>query len=381
MSIAGSGLKLQSMMSHLEQFKDDEGDAGYKALFRGYALRYFDVYRSEKVLQRVVDDHPTWAFARIMLGGVKAFVATYLDDEERIRQALRETRLAHDTLGDIDVVVMYHLWACRVALQFATVPGEPHDELRQEADAIVLKTKDMYPDNPEWNANVAWYYEEIGDMNAAAEAWKMATGGIDRGWVTCHYVAFLVRQGRQVDALTMLNRMEPTTVLARVSHAFLLAGTEHRDKARALCDQMIENATTAAHKACAIEILCVLGDAENAKKLSERFARELENDDPHEWLDGQIAALEFHANPANISEFDKKCGDTPIGRSRFHFQLALYYLAVKNPQKAAEHFDRHVDTGVMNAAIYWAMAFQKLLEDNPNWPYAGDSQASEPGTN
>ena len=78
-------------------------------------------------------------------------------------------------------------------------------------------------------------------------------------------------------------------------------------------------------------------------------------------------SLEFHAGIA-ISEFDKDCGESPIGRMEFHYHVAMRKLCEGDRAGAIEYFDRCTKSSLIDGGYYHvAKAFKRLLEENPHW--------------
>jgi tetratricopeptide (TPR) repeat protein len=315
----------------------------------------------------------------MMLGGVKADISTRWERGDRVDEALREARLAYEIVSDNRMVAQVYLYTLSVAIHCAIVAGESPDALRQEADKIALQLEQKYPEYRQANADRAFYYMVVGDLDASEKAWAAASGDEDGGGITFRYAALLVQRGRQQEAIEVLNRFVPTTPLAKQAKACFVLGTPGgRREAQKLCADLIDNSLSKHAKLYALQTLCLLGNLGAVNREAKRFAEECADDDFHTWID---TWFEFFAAPEKLDEFRERCDDCPERRLQFHYNAAFYFLAIHDKDKARHHFEQCISQGVADGWTYWAMAYVKLLEDNPNWPYREDSEGAEPDRN
>ena len=83
-------------------------------------------------------------------------------------------------------------------------------------------------------------------------------------------------------------------------------------------------------------------------------------------------SLAFHAG-GTINDFDRDCGDSPIGRLEFHYNVAMRKISEGDREGAIRHFDECIQSSLIDSGYFqWAKAFRRLLVDNPEWANLAD---------
>ena len=340
----------------------------YESLILGCALMYLDTVRCVEMLQETVNRHPEWIVARAMLAGAKGHRAIELPNADLAREALKETKLAADLLPDNRVVALYNVWTHRVAIYFAQLENRDYEDIRHDAEASIQVLMKKHADyNTAGAYNVATFYEVIGEDDKAMEVFSNSIGNADHDGWTYYYVGLLVRRGRLDDALELLDAIRIDSVGARYAKANLVAVIpERREEAKRIYDSFVDELDFAYAGTSAVEILCLLGDSAKVQSESRRTLGLLSKHDVTAWL--PVKSLEFHAGQA-IEQFDEACGEAPIERMEFHYQVAMRKLAEGDRESAIRHFDECAKSVITDSwCCTWARAFRRLLEDHPNWP-------------
>jgi serine/threonine protein kinase len=354
-----------------------EPQEDHNRLVFAYALAHFDTRRSMEIMEGIVKRHPTWAVARAILGGTMVHRAIELSDPELARSGLEETRLAFRLLRGNRVVTLYYLWANYAAIRSAKIEGQSFDELQRDAEDAVQTLNENFADYTAGAANTAWFYETIGDLDAAAEVWAAAVGDTDHGDWTYSYAALLVTAGRYQDALKMLeNVRELRTVSTRTAKAYLLATSpDGQEEAKRLAIELIGEGESLNACLHGIAILCLLGERERVITESRMIA---ERGYPETPLWKSLAVVRFHAQQLSVESFEEVCNDSGIGRIVFHFNMAFRAISEGNRELARGHFGECTAIGYPSYGVYhWSKAFCQLLDDNPNWiPSAAGGESS-----
>jgi serine/threonine protein kinase len=338
----------------------------YEALILGCALLYSDTESCVEMLRETADRHPEWVLARGFLGGAKAHRALELRDAGLANEALEDTRLAQQLLPENRVVALYNSWTHRVAIYFKQQRGERYEDLAKEAlDGIkpLLKNHEDYIAGA---YNIAETYGWLGDEEAAIRILKKAVGNADRGWLTSHLVSRLLWCGRFDEARELVESVDAQSVDVRYIRACLFAGIpEKREEAERLANALLDEEEAIDAGSCAIEVFCILGQDTKVRSESRRCLDILPERSIANWMPKE--SLEFHTGIA-ISEFDKDCGDSPVGRMEFYYHVAMRRLCEGDRAGAIEYFDLCTKSSLIDGGYYhMAKAFKRLLEENPDW--------------
>jgi hypothetical protein len=154
----------------------------------------------------------------------------------------------------------------------------------------------------------------------------------------------------------------------RFAKGLLLATIpERRQEAMDLCQSLLdESEPTDPNFPPEIQILCLLGEQEMVISKARKRQAALGNSKVANWMPEK--SLRFHAG-ATIDDFKADCGETPIGRLEYDYHVAMRKLSERDREGALRHFAECAKSSLIDSGYRkWALAFRRLLADNPDWP-------------
>jgi hypothetical protein len=332
---------------------------------RGHAIGFLDEGQSMKDFDTAITmrDSPV---ARAFRAYVASTNGIDKGDLKRIEQAMDDIRQSKFRLRDNNYVRMTSI---HTHLHAAYLYGETGQTEKQKAALAEAKDDaDVLKDFPgsQGVAARAWYFESVGDDEAALKVLEQASTREETKGLVWLYALALYRKDQVQQALDALDRGQPTENLLRI---FLL--TEHPkygpDKAyqsyQELAARRKRDTANQGRDWSAPTPLLFLGKRAEAAEAFRDVASELGAG----WIDPSALA-KYVAGSMSEEEYLKTGSGGRIGLCLNHYLIGLVLLSEGDREGAREHFQKSIDTKrYPHRAYTYSRLFLERLKD-PAWP-------------
>lgn len=216
--------------------------------------------------------------------------------------------------------------------------------------------------NPIGRMQRAFYFEILGDEEAAVEEWRQAFQRSGTGVYAFWYAIGMLGRGRSAEALETMNRMGPSTdALTAIARASLLLDQNLPEAAEQAYQQVVARLGSLRVLGEAIPLLA--GQSERVATNCARLLEVIPAQHP------DYSTLQFLAGESSRQEFLDRAAASGKLRGTAHYWIGSRCLAQGDRETAAEHFARSVETRThWWLGFRWSRAFLARLEADPHWP-------------
>lgn len=328
-------------------------------LFLGAAFvgAHPDTSKAVSLLERAKQKRPS-GITFLQLALAEGFHAIDVGSWPLAQKAMDHCEWASEILGpEYPMVLTVRLNACNSAVRLCP-EGEKASVLEKAAKAA--RALESNP-NPIGRMQRAFYFQMLGDEEAAVQEWRQVIQHAGPGLYASYYAAAMFGRGRSAEALETLNRMESTDALTAVARACLLLDQRQPKEAEVIYQHVAVRARSLRLLGETIPLLT--GDATRVVTNCTRLLEAIPAQHPN------YPALQFLAGQSSRREFQDRSAAFRVQRCSVHHWIALRSLAQGDRKTARDHFAQSVETGAyILPVLHWSRAFLARLEADPRWP-------------
>jgi tetratricopeptide (TPR) repeat protein len=289
------------------------------------------------------------------------FASKLADAEAEAEGALKDGQVARAMLPDNPFVLAQSVYAQLVASVVYEDVGRRDEAQRLLAQAGRDVKALQGSSSPIAVKSCFWYYEYIGDDDAACDLCKQGT--------EFRLVPMLYRRGELTQALEAADRaLTRNAGLARVERGFVLADLPDgpaRAEAAFREARHVPDVSRFSQLSAPL-LLRFLGRKKEAVEASLQINRA---EMPAGYENWYLKYLDFHCALITADELLKLAEGSRLNRCEAHFAIALDHLAEGDRKAAREHFQKCSQT---RAFIFWdwiwARVFLARMDKDPAWP-------------
>jgi tetratricopeptide (TPR) repeat protein len=337
-------------------------------LFKGFAQTADSPVEALRTLDEGIKRRDS-ALARLIRTTARTGHAMMTGNARDVELALEDAIVAKSMLPDNVVALRTHLLAHLVGANVLEEAGDATrraiclTEAQRDAEAL-----GGFPGNSLAHDARAWYFEHIGDDEAAITEWcarAEATGA----WWGCAWEYY--RMGAMEQALTAIER---TALPQRDMRYYLwracivLELPERHGEALADYDSAMRSNPQGYNVLMPQMILYLLGRKSDARAAVARLGEQYRN--MPAWMPAWYQHL-FRYVSGNLpaEELLRTAGASRGHRCEAHFWIGLSSLAEGDRHRATAHFRDSVATRVFDFFEYtWSRCFLARLQQDPTWP-------------
>jgi tetratricopeptide (TPR) repeat protein len=353
-------LQASTMGEMLLQLEDQPPRTALDCLCVGTALvaGHPETAKAVSMLERALKQRAS-GVTYVQLALAEAFHASDAGSWSTAQKALAHWEAARELLGaDHPLVRTARLNACNIALQLCS------DEMRPGIlEQAALAERALAPrTDPIGHMQRAFYFQIVGDRDAAASAWLQAVEKGGRGLFVSWYSAAMFSANRAAEAIQVLDRVKPPPEsLTSVARALLMLDVGRPEEAEQIYRQVASRPGFS--RVHAESVLLLMGQRDRVAGNCAHLHKEIPLEHP------EYQAIAFLSGRISSEDFIDQVGTSLFQRCGVHYLVALVCLAEGDRHLARSHFNHCVNTGVHCMPTYqWSRAFLDRMDQDPAWP-------------
>ncbi|MCS7471581.1 protein kinase [Stieleria sp. ICT_E10.1] len=225
--------KWKQLMSTFDEWMPREEFVDIDRLFLEYARLYSDFDTAAVGLERLLNKHPDWHLARVLLAIAYAESAQDTGERPKLKRALDAIEVPLKLYPGNPFVLMVGQFVHEVALRLYEPPPE---SIREKASEIV-SVLEQHKDYDAGILMVAGYYDLINDREKALAGWKELLDS--RAFYQSRAMSEFYSEGKD-DLDELILTLETEDPQAKIAQAYVLAqNPERHNEAQAILEEQL----------------------------------------------------------------------------------------------------------------------------------------------
>jgi len=338
-------------------------------LFQGRVLVLFSPKPAIELMNKAIQQRPSFHLARVLRAGARAFQAEDEAREDLVLQALEDLRATRTYLGNNLLLSGASLQTQLAAVSVFRGAGKAdlaQEHLRQAAtDVKRLEEHPYYLVGNFWRL---YYHVFTADLDGVERVMREALDQGHTGFVLEPFAIAMFGADRVEDALKEFDRIpDQSEMFVQLERALLLLETPAgRVRADAICRDLMERDLQNDVMSVPPKLLFLLGKPNQARETARNYLSTIQVSKYWEFPRDE---LKYLAGLIPENELLEAAGNSARDRGLAHHLIGIRRLAAGDRAGAREYFEKSAATTVFHwGEVGWSRVWAARMKRDPEWP-------------